>query len=179
MHDPLGEFEFSLFGRPYTVNPRENLEVQVSSLGDALQTNATWFAFYAALRDEAQNTVDALAASLQQRQANLYVQWQEDGSIKLTELSVKENTRADSEYQNIQEAIVEASLVKDKLASFTKAFEERRYCLVELAKRNNNSTYHDMDATPRNIRPSRPSQTEELPFVATKGVGKHPSQKGK
>lgn len=168
--DPLGPFSFTLFEKTYTVHPRENLEVHVSTLGEALQTNSTWFAFYAALRDEAQNTVDALAAKLQQRAGQLYVSWQADPPFKITEVSVKENTRADEEYINIQEAIVDSNLVRDKLNSFTKAFEDRRFCIVALAARSNNSAFHDTDATPR----IRSMDSTTIP----KGIGKHPSQKG-
>jgi len=165
--EPMKELEVELFGKKYTLHPEEDLEIDMGNLGECLQTQASTFAFYATLRDQAQNQLDALETSMTQIFARLDDKYRKDGlpnGFKITEESIKYAVRASKTFRDAQDAYINFKVTAATLESLVWAFQQRRDMLVALYTKSNNNMFQESE--PR-IRPD----------ASTRNIGKFPGKR--
>lgn len=172
-HEPLANVSITMFGRKYDLQPAADLELHPSTIGEALQTQPAQFAFYATVHSMAQAKVAALNKQLEDRRTVLDKQYRMEGElpggIKITEDAMRRALRSDTDCQAIQDLVHDAEFDAMCLSNVVRAFEHRRECLIELAKRANNTTFNDRDV--------EVSVAARIGMTAAHGVGQHPSKK--
>jgi hypothetical protein len=173
-HIPLRRFKVKMFGKSYVLNPAADLELQISTVGEALQEQASKYAFYATVRDMAQAKLDSLNAKLDNRRSELDQEYRQDGElpggVKITEESMRRALRAHPDCAKLREQIVEAQFNVNTLNSIVRAFEHRRECAVSLSVRANNTTFHDRD-----VKVTVAAKISDINLDNVRSRGKHPS----
>lgn len=172
--DSLAPFEISLFGKTYNLSPREDLEIDEGNLIQLMCDQPALYGYYSVIADEAQNVVEAWQVALQQKESELYDRFVNDGTIKQTEDPMKKAIRGHEEYHEIQEAIVNASIMASKMRSLVNAFSDRRYLLIAIAAKTGNIMYQEsgMNSGHRQYAPKPVAVSEHRTIGAFPGKKK-------
>ena len=167
-----------MFKKVYDLNPAEDLKMNVSKIGDHLQSQPSKYAFYATLRDLANSKVEKLSDKLHKVRGSLDSQYRAEGylpgDVKITEDSMRRFLNQAPEVSEVTKEIRQAQSELAVLTSIVRAFEQRRDCLVALAHRQNSGVFHDKDATPTvhaAVTPLRQLQEQAA------AAGAHPSKR--
>lgn len=176
-HPPLQEMKIRMYGREYILDPEQDLAFTKSTVGEAGQTQAAVYAFYATVRDLAEAKVESYETLLSQKVAELDMKFRGNGElpngVKITDEGVKQAIRNDDEYKKIQNALVETRSQAKQMGSIVKAFEQRHEQIKTVASRANNTTFNDRDVTVEVA-----ADVRFVPKVSAeeRQVGKHPSK---
>lgn len=141
--DPLAPFEIQLFGKTYNLSPRADLEIDEGNLIQLMMDQPAIYAYYSVIADEAQNTVEAWQVALQQKESELYDRILEEGTVKQTEDPMKKAIRGHEDYHEVQENLVNASMLAAKMKSLVNAFADRRFILIAIAMKTGISMYQE------------------------------------
>jgi hypothetical protein len=170
--EELTRLTVKMFGRKFILNPSEDLSLSPSTMGEDLQNQPARFAFYASIKDMAQMKVNQIESRVAQRRATVDAHIRDLGVLpngtKITEDGLRRAIRTDEDLQELEGRLSDAKHELSLLSTIVAAFEHRKFMLIQLNGRANNSAFND-----QTVKATVHADIRHLKAAAT-GVGKHP-----